>query len=300
MRNHISIDAMAKINLVLDVTGKRPDGYHELRMVMQTVELFDTLEFTRSEGVSIQAVSAKREKEGYSEEEFSNKIGSPEKNLAYRAVCQLREAYGCTEGMDILLNKRIPIAAGLAGGSTDAAAAFEAANELLGLGLSKEELMEHAVKLGADIPYCIQKGTALAEGIGEKLTPLPKLPECSFLLVKPDIEVSTKWVYQNLKINEIGRHPDVDGMLLAIREGNLKNIASQMGNVLEQVTEKEYPIISTIKYEMRRNGALNALMSGSGPTVFGLYANMESALRAKTYFEDAYPAYDVFAVKPGY
>ena len=300
MKNHITIDAMAKINLVLDVTGKRPDGYHELRMVMQTVGLFDTLEFTRSEGVSIKTVSAKREKEDYSEEEFINRIGSPEKNLAYRAVCQLKEIYGCADGLDIRLNKKIPIAAGLAGGSTDAAAAFEAANVLFGLGLSKEQLMEHAVGLGADIPYCIQKGTALAEGIGEKLTPLPKLPECSFLLVKPDIEVSTKWVYQNLKINEIEHHPDVEGMLMAIREGNLKNIASHMENVLEQVTEKEYPVISTIKYEMRRNGALNALMSGSGPTVFGLYSNMESALRAKAYFENAYPAYDVFAVKPGY
>lgn len=291
---------MAKINLVLDVTGKRADGYHELRMVMQTVKLFDTLEFAKSEGVSIQTISAKKEKEGYSEEEFSNAIGSPEKNLAYRAVCQLRDAFGITEGIDITLNKRIPIAAGLAGGSTDAAAAFEAANELFGLGLSKEELMEQAVKLGADIPYCIQKGTALAEGIGEKLTPLPKLPECFFLLVKPDIEVSTKWVYQNLKINEIQRHPDVEGMMGAIREGNLKKIASGMENVLEQVTENKYSIISTIKYEMRRNGALNALMSGSGPTVFGLYANMESALRAKEYFEDAYPSFEVFAVKPGY
>ena len=150
MKNHITIDAMAKINLVLDVTGKRPDGYHELRMVMQTVELFDTLEFTKSEGVSIKAVSAKREKEDYSEEEFSNMIGSPEKNLAYRAVCQLKESYGCAEGLDIRLNKKIPIAAGLAGGSTDAAAAFEAANVLFGLELSKEQLMEHAVKLGAD------------------------------------------------------------------------------------------------------------------------------------------------------
>lgn len=264
----ILIEAMAKVNLGLDVLRRRGDGYHEVRMIMQTVDLCDDLLFerTKQQGIVIE----------------TNQDGVPtdERNLVYKAADLLMKKYGVTGGLRVKLKKRIPMAAGMAGGSTDAAAAFVAVNELFELGLGRQELMELAVKVGADVPYCIMGGTALAEGIGEKLRALPDAPECTLLIAKPDIDVSTKFVYENLHADTLKEHPDIDGMLNAIYEQNLEGVAERLGNVLESVTVLEYPVIQELKDWMRAHGAENALMSGSGPTVFGIYREKSEAMVA--------------------
>ena len=181
----------------------------------------------------------------------------------------------------IKLKKFIPVSAGMAGGSTDAASVMFGVNKLFDLGLSNRELMERGVKIGADVPYCIMRGTALSEGIGEKLTRLSDVPECPVLIAKPPINVSTKFVYENLKLDDSIVHPDIDGMVDAIKRNDIEGIASRMGNVLESVTIKEYPEIQKLKDIMIEENAINSLMSGSGPTVFGLFKNEEDAYRAK-------------------
>lgn len=264
----ILIEAMAKVNLGLDVLRRREDGYHEVRMIMQTVDLCDDLLFerTKQQGIVI--------------ETSQDGVPTDERNLVYKAADLLMNKYGVTGGLRVKLKKRIPMAAGMAGGSTDAAAAFVAVNELFELGLNRQELMELAVKVGADVPYCIMGGTALAEGIGEKLRALPDAPECTLLIAKPDIDVSTKFVYENLHADTLKEHPDIDGMLNAIYEQNLEGVAERLGNVLESVTVLEYPVIQELKDWMRAHGAENALMSGSGPTVFGIYREKSEALIA--------------------
>lgn len=264
----ILIEAMAKVNLGLDVLRRREDGYHEVRMIMQTVDLCDDLLFerTKQQGIVI--------------ETSQDGVPTDERNLVYKAADLLMNKYGVTGGLRVKLKKRIPMAAGMAGGSTDAAAAFVAVNELFELGLDRQELMELAVKVGADVPYCIMGGTALAEGIGEKLRALPDAPECTLLIAKPDIDVSTKFVYENLHADTLKEHPDIDGMLNAIYEQNLEGVAERLGNVLESVTVLEYPVIQELKDWMRAHGAENALMSGSGPTVFGIYREKSEALIA--------------------
>lgn len=264
----ILIEAMAKVNLGLDVLRRREDGYHEVRMIMQTVDLCDDLLFerTKQQGIVI--------------ETSQDGVPTDERNLVYKAADLLMNKYGVTGGLRVKLKKRIPMAAGMAGGSTDAAAAFVAVNELFELGLDRQELMELAVKVGADVPYCIMGGTALAEGIGEKLKALPDAPECTLLIAKPDIDVSTKFVYENLHADTLKEHPDIDGMLNAIYEQNLEGVAERLGNVLENVTVLEYPVIQELKDWMRAHGAENALMSGSGPTVFGIYREKSEALIA--------------------
>lgn len=264
----ILIEAMAKVNLGLDVLRRREDGYHEVRMIMQTVDLCDDLLFerTKQQGIVI--------------ETSQDGVPTDERNLVYKAADLLMNKYGVTGGLRVKLKKRIPMAAGMAGGSTDAAAAFVAVNELFELGLNRQELMELAVKVGADVPYCIMGGTALAEGIGEKLKALPDAPECTLLIAKPDIDVSTKFVYENLHADTLKEHPDIDGMLNAIYEQNLEGVAERLGNVLESVTVLEYPVIQELKDWMRAHGAENALMSGSGPTVFGIYREKSEALIA--------------------
>ena len=192
-----------------------------------------------------------------------------ENNIAYKAAKLLMDEFRLPGGISISLQKYIPVAAGLAGGSSNAAAVLFGMNRMYGLGLNIEELMERGVKLGADVPYCIMRGTVLAEGIGEELTRLPALPKCYVLIAKPPISVSTKMVYEKL-----------DGMMEALKEGDLHRIASKMGNVLEQVTVEEYPIIDQIKLLMKEAGALNAMMSGSGPTVFGLFDDRKKASKA--------------------
>lgn len=265
----ISLQAYAKINLGLDVIRKREDGYHEVRMIMQSISLADTLLLRKSSEAGI----------------FLNSHDGTENpdvpmdstNLVYRAIQLLKEEFQITEGIEAVLSKRIPVAAGMAGGSTDAAAALKGMNQLFSLGLSTQELCQRGVRLGADIPYCIQGGTALSEGIGEILTPLPKMPDCYILIAKPPINVSTAFVYGNLKANELTEHPDIDGMIQAIHQQDLSGIASRLGNVLETVTIPAYPVISDIKKIMVEYGAMQSLMSGSGPTVFGIFTEEQKA-----------------------
>lgn len=267
MKN-ISVKALAKINLGLDVVRRREDGYHEVRMVMQTIHLFDRLEITKNTSGKITMSTN------------LPFLPTNENNLVYKAAQLLKEEFRIRDGIDVKLHKHIPVAAGMAGGSTDGAAVLYGMNRIFDLGLSKEDLMKRGVKLGADVPYCIMRGTALAEGIGEELTALPPMVKCPVLIAKPAISVSTKFVYENLKLNEKTGHPDIDRLVSDIRAKNLQAIASDMGNVLETVTIPNYPVIAQIKEHMVEHGALNSMMSGSGPTVFGLFEDEDTAAEA--------------------
>ncbi len=266
--NEIRLKAYAKINLGLDVIRKREDGYHEVRMIMQTINMYDRVNLTRIKEPQIQVKTN------------LSFLPINSDNLVYKAAQLLIDEFHIKEGVMIDLYKFIPVAAGMAGGSSDAAAVLYGVNKLFGLGLSTKQLMERGVKIGADVPYCIMRGTALAEGIGEKLTPLNSTPNCYVLIAKPGISVSTKFVYGNLKADQITNHPDIDGIIEGINKKDIKVVASKLGNVLEDVTIPEYPIIEEIKDVMKANGALNAMMSGSGPTVFGLFDNEDSAKAA--------------------
>ena len=261
----IHMKAYAKINLGLDVVGKRPDGYHDLRMIMQTVKLHDqiALTVTRSPGVRVKS--------------NLRYLPADRRNHAYQAAQMLMEEFGITNGVFIELQKNIPVAAGLAGGSADAAAVLEGMNRLFDLGLSQEALRERGVKIGADVPYCIMKGTALAEGIGDRLTPLAHIPDCSIVIVKPNVRVSTKFVYTHLSLDEHTQHPQIDAQIEAIRQGNLREMCVLCGNVLEDVTVPAHPEIAALKEEMMEGGALTAMMSGSGPSVFGIFEDPKSA-----------------------
>ena len=266
--------ANAKINLSLDVTGVRENGYHDVRMIMQSIEMCDYLDIEVNNSGRIELTCSNPE------------IECDKSNLIYKAADKLinkavdEEIIDKNTGVTISLQKNIPIAAGLAGGSTDAAATLVGLNEELGLGYSSSELRGLGVTLGADIPFCIEGGTYLSEGIGEVLSKLQDGPDCFIVLVKPDINVSTKFVYDNLILNEETVHPDVDAMLNAIETGSIKRVADCLDNLLATVTEKEYPIIVDIKNILKENGALNAIMSGSGPTVFGLFDDEEKAKEA--------------------
>ena len=262
------LQAFAKINLGLDVLGKREDGYHEVRMIMQTIRMYDQLDMRKSVEPGIHLTTNKKY------------IPVDENNLVWRAAKLMMDTCGIIEGVSIHLHKVIPVAAGMAGGSADAAAVLFGVNKMFELGLSMTELEERGVKLGADVPYCLMRGTVLAEGIGEKLTPLLACPKCFVLLAKPPISVSTKMVYEKLDALEITEHPDIDGILNGLARKNIHKVAECMGNVLEQVTIPVYPVIEQIKNVMKEGGAMNAMMSGSGPTVFGLFEDRQSARRA--------------------
>ena len=253
---------------------RREDGYHEVRMIMQTIHLYDRLEISKNKepGIHIQ----------------TNLPFLPvnESNLVYKAGDLLIKEFGIKEGVSVRLSKRIPVAAGMAGGSTDAASMLYGMNRIFDLGLSNEQLMERGLKLGADVPYCIMRGTALAEGIGEKLTPLAPMVRCLVLIAKPSVSVSTKLVYQNLKLNEDTKHPDIDSLLHGIKKQDLKEICSNMGNLLESVTIPMHPVIDRIKECMQKDGALVSLMSGSGPTVFGFFEDEEVARNAKKHLQE--------------
>ncbi len=267
-------EARAKINLGLDICGRLENGYHLVKMVMQTVDIYDVLEFKkRKEPDIILSVDS------------HDTLGDIANNLIFRAAKLMIEHYSIKEGIEIALKKNIPVAAGMAGGSTDAAATMLAMNELFELGQTKEQLMELAVGLGADIPFCIMGGTALAEGIGEKLTRLAPPPKAYLLIAKPPVMVSTKEVYERLDAKEIASHPDIDGMTAALEEGSLTGITERLGNVLESVTIELHPVIEEIKTSMKEQGAMNALMSGSGPTVFGIFDSMEKAQAAARVLE---------------
>lgn len=277
--------AYGKINLGLDVLRRRPDGYHDVKMIMQMVSVYDELTFEKVDGNEIKIVTNKSE------------LPLDENNLIYKAAKLILDKLNSNQGLFITLEKNIPIAAGMAGGSTDAAATLLGLNELLEGNISMDELLSMGVKIGADVPYCILQGTALSEGIGEVLTPLPAPPACALLIGKPDISVSTKYVYENLHVDELDKHPDIDGMRKAIEEQDLEGITSRMENVLETVTVLKYPIIGQIKQIMIDEGAINALMSGSGPTVFGVFASKEQAEEAKKALEQSKLCADVFTAE---
>ena len=280
--NDISLKALAKINLGLDVVRRREDGYHEVRMIMQTIHLYDRLDIKRTQepGIQIQ----------------TNLSFLPvnENNLIYKAAKLLMDEFSITDGVSVKLDKRIPVAAGMAGGSTDAAAMLIGVNRLFSLGLTKRQLMERGVQIGADVPYCIMRGTALAEGIGEALSPLPPMVKCPVLIAKPSISVSTKFVYQNLKLDDTTIHPDIDRLIDDIKAKNLHDIAAHMGNVLETVTIPNYPVIDDIKKHMLSNGAVGAMMSGSGPTVFGLFDDEDTAKKAYKAMRSSHLARQVY------
>lgn len=270
MIKHLSLKAYGKINLGLDVLRRRDDGYHEVRMIMQTVGIYDRIDLIY------------KETPGITVETNLYYLPDNENNLVYKAAKLLMDEFHVQKGVHIRLRKYIPVAAGMAGGSSDAAAVLFGVNKMFSLGLTTEQLMDRGVKIGADVPYCVMRGTALSEGIGEILTPLPVPPQCQVLIAKPGISVSTKFVYENLHANELRpeQHPDIDGMMEAIKQKDLYGIADRFGNVLEDVTIPAYPVIQEIKDLMLEQGAIGALMSGSGPTVFGLFTNPKAAAKA--------------------
>lgn len=268
--NSISIKAYGKINLGLDVLRRREDGYHEVKMIMQTVDIYDTLHMKKIEedtiklGVNVPNLEA------------------DESNLVYKAIKLIKDNYGVTGGVEAYLEKNIPIAAGMAGGSADCAAALKGMNELFELGISVDELCVLGKKLGADVPFCVVGGTMLAEGIGEILTPLNPVQGDYLVIAKPSIDVPTKYVYENLNVNEGKRiHPDVDIQLEAIKVGDNDLMYKHMGNILESVTIEKYGVIDEIKKELMGLGAKAAMMSGSGPTVFAIFSDKDMAISAK-------------------
>lgn len=266
----IERNAYAKINLGLDVTGKRADGYHIVRMIMTNVDIFDTLTFEDTDDGKVTMTAETNAK-------VSSVIPVDDSNLICKVAHQLQDKYGVKKGAKIHLVKRIPVAAGMAGGSTDGAAAYHALNELWGLGLTEDELCKLAVSLGADIPYCIKGGTALAEGIGEELTQISDMPKCCIVVAKPDIDVSTGWVYKELDSQDNVEHPDIDGIRKAIDNGDLKEMCRLIGNVLEPVTASRYDVIGKIEEVLEDCGAVGAFMTGSGPTVFGIFDDESKA-----------------------
>ena len=281
----MKLRALAKINLGLDVTGKREDGYHEVRMVMQTIQMYDQLEIKESKEPGIRLTT--------------NLPFLPcnDGNLVYKAAKILMDEFDIRQGVDMNLTKFIPVAAGMAGGSSDAAAALVGINRLFKLGLSQKELMDRAVNIGADVPYCVMRGTALAEGIGERLTRITQVPDCFVLIGKPGINVSTKAAYESLQLDKISSHPDIDGMIGDIERGDLLAMTQKMGNVFEPGIIEKYPVIGEIKALMESHGALKAMMSGSGPTVFGIFDNREKMDAAAEVLRESRLAKTVFATE---
>lgn len=265
MIEKLELKAYGKINLGLDVIRKRADGYHDLDMIMQMVDVYDDVILTKMEGGDIVVRTD------------AAVLSNGTDNLAYMAAKMLMEEFEITQGVEIKIRKRIPIAGGMAGGSSDCATTLIGINQMFDLGLSQKELMERGVKLGADVPYCILGGTAIARGIGEILTPLPAPPKCHVIIAKPPVSVSTAFVYGNIQPDRIEKRPDIEGMVDAIKKQDLYKLSEQLYNVMEDITVPEYPIIQEIKAVMLDNGALNSIMSGSGPTVFGLYDDKNKA-----------------------
>ncbi|HWR62017.1 MAG TPA: 4-(cytidine 5'-diphospho)-2-C-methyl-D-erythritol kinase [Clostridia bacterium] len=274
--------AAAKINLAIDVLRKRPDGYHDVSMIMQSVALYDTITVRALKG-EIRVTSN------------TDKIPADRGNIAYRAAEYLKMKYNVKEGVLINIEKTIPVAAGLAGGSTDAALTLKLLNRAWNLKLSKSEILDAGKKLGSDVPFCIQGGTALAEGLGDKLTPLPGIPECLILLAKPPVSISTKEVYEGLVLEDIKKRPDIKEMSRCIEKGELEGIAGNMCNVLEAVTIKKCPQLAELKEKLLEYGALGSMMSGSGPTVFGIFKDSASAYNAYDHIKDM--VNEIFVVK---
>ena len=281
--------AYAKVNLGLDITGRRDDGYHMVRMIMQSLNIYDELTFEMSDDPEINISPAV---------ENDNNLSLGKDNLIYKAAERISQIAGYKGGINITLKKNIPIAAGMAGGSSDCAATLKGVNELLDAGLTEEQLRDIGVKLGADVPYCIMGGTALSEGIGEILTPLPPLPTCIFVVAKPAVSVSTAEAYGGYDRLAEERpdlvHPDIDGQVEALKNGDLKGLTDRFLNVLEYVTAEKYSEIRELEEMMRNAGALNAMMSGSGPTVFGIFDSEEKALKAVSMIDSSGLAKQLF------
>ena len=265
MDHSIVLKSYGKINLGLDVLRRREDGYHEVRMIMQTVGLYDVLTMKKRKDDKIEMTCN------------LSFLPTDERNLVYKAVKLIKDKYHIKDGVEINLSKRIPVAAGMAGGSSNCAAALKGMNQLFDLGLSIDELCEIGVTLGADVPYCIWGGTALSEGIGEKLSRVDAMPDCYILIAKPGISVSTAFEYKNLDLPALSKHPDIDGMLECLKEKDLTGFCNRLEIVLETVTIKEYPIIEKVKKHLMDQGAKGALMSGSGPTIFAIFEDKKTA-----------------------
>ncbi|MCK9217747.1 MAG: 4-(cytidine 5'-diphospho)-2-C-methyl-D-erythritol kinase [Firmicutes bacterium] len=262
------LKAPAKINLAIDVLSKRPDGYHEVNLIMQSISLCDIIELkTINENKIIVATS-------------SESVPNGNKNIVYKAAELIKDKYNIKTGVEIEIEKNIPVAAGLGGGSTDAAAVIKLLNKAWKLGMPEKEILNIGGMIGADVPFCIVGGTAFAEGLGEKLTPLNPIPDCFILLAKPDVNISTKKVYEGLDINKIDKRPDISGIIDAIDRGQLEKLAAKLCNVLEGVTIDMCPLVQTIKKSFIEYGAIGSSMSGSGPTVFGIFDNQNKAYYA--------------------
>lgn len=267
--------AYAKVNISLDIIGKREDGYHLLRMIMQNIDLYDEIIIEKqSEGITIEC--------------NKNYVPTDSRNLAYKAALAFQERYNIKEGVKIKIVKNIPVSAGLAGGSTDAATVLKIMNRLFEINAPKEELMDVGLKLGADIPYCIQGGTALCEGIGEVITPLESFKDKIIVLVKPSFGVSTKEVYKNFDIDKVKKHPETEALIKAMEEDDLRYVAYNMRNLLENVTLKKHKILINLKEEMNKYGSIGSMMSGSGPTVFAFFDDMLKAQRCFEKMKEKY------------
>ena len=265
----ITRKAYGKINIGLDVTGKREDGYHLVKMILQTVDIHDD-------------VTVRKAKSGILLTCDDPDLPTDERNLAYRAAAAMIEAFHLEDGVSIDIKKRIPKEAGMAGGSTDAAAVILAMQELFDLNATTEELDAIALRLGADVPFCLRKGTWLAEGIGEKLTQLKDLPHADLVIIVPDFGISTKWAYEQVDAIPDLKHPDIDAIAQAIEAGDIAKAAKSMGNILEEVAVRNYPKIREIKETFLAHGVMGAMMSGSGSAVFGIF---DDPIKAEQSFE---------------
>lgn len=282
----IRLRARAKINLTLDVTGKRDDGYHLIESIMQTVSLYDGIYMKRIQKNEIILKSN------------LSWLPTDNRNLAYRAAELMKAKFGIKEGVFIEIDKRIPVAAGLAGGSADCAAVLVGMNRLFDLGLSMKELESLAFLLGSDIPYCVQRGTVVSKGVGEILTPVKcPCPMCYVVLAKLPVSVSTATVYRGLDWQSVQNHPDTKGMIQAMAEADITKMGQLLGNVLETVTIPMHPQIAQLKEELVQLGAEGALMSGSGPTVFGLFKEEEIAKKAASTIRKKFGLKEVVATK---
>ncbi|AGK95426.1 4-(cytidine 5'-diphospho)-2-C-methyl-D-erythritol kinase [Clostridium pasteurianum] len=273
------LKAYAKINISLDIVGKREDGYHLLKMIMQAIDLYDVMNINRTDnGIKLSC-----------DKQY---VPTDDKNIAYKAAKLFIDTYNIKSGVSIEINKNIPVAAGLAGGSTDGAAVLRAMRDIFSVDVTDEELMELGLKLGADVPYCILGGTALCEGIGEKITTLKSFKDKILILVKPNFGVSTKEVYKNFDIERVFKHPDMNSLIKAMEKDDLEFISNNMKNLLENVTIRKYNMLKNIKDSMLRYGALGSMMSGSGPSIFGFFDDMLKAQRCfegmKEKYEEVY------------
>lgn len=285
MKN-IRLLAMAKINLALDVIERLDNGYHNLEMIMQSVTLADTIQIRKTFGNDITLSTN------------MHWLPIDEKNLVYKAADFLKREYKIKYGMDIYINKKIPMCAGLAGGSTDCAATLVGIRNLFGLKVSNNKLLEIGKEFGADVPFCIKRGTYLAEGIGEKLSPLPQMPHCYILIVKPSVSISTGEIFQSLDLSKIKERPDIEKLTYYLKNQNIEGIATNLCNVLEIVSIQKYPIIKDIKESMLESGALGSLMSGSGSAVFGIYKSKKQAINSKNFLHKKLNINEIYVSKP--